>query len=215
VTIKPEHALLALVVLYFVSKSSNGSAAHSPFAAAPAPPGVKHDANRTPLTAEQARELLEQTFRNFIMREPTPLELAMLLAHSALETGRWKKMLGNNWGFVTTDGGLDWFEVEGNPLKFRWYATPEQGCEDWLRQLMNNWSDAWGAIDSDNPTTYEQGLEHGRFGSYFGDPVTVGPGYLKGLTGLYNEFKNWTTIPPTRIAKRAGRARLAPARRRA
>lgn len=193
-------ALIALAALYLLSKRPGGHSPNAPHASE----GVRHDANLTPLTAGQARANIEQVFRSFIMREPSPREVAMLLAHSALETGRWKKMYGWNPGFVTTDGGLDFFELDGNPLKFRWYMTAPLGFEDWMRQLVENWSDAWALIDSDDPQSYVNALQKGRHGSYYGDADPQTYGHTLGL--LYREFLVWTSLGPEKKARRALRA---------
>lgn len=177
--------VLALVVLWSLFRKDEHP--HTPASHA----GQQREANRTPLTVDQARLLIEQSFKRLALREPTLNEHAMLLAHSALETGRWQKMLAWNWGFVTTDGSLDYFTVPGNPLKFRWYVAAPAGCDDWIGQLMSNWPEAWAALDSDDATAYVRGLERGRHGSYFG--AGEGPGYRRNMISLYAEFKTALT----------------------
>ena len=80
--------LLALAVLWFLRKDQSApSHAH-----APSHPGQQREATLTPLAFEQASATIASTFKAAVGREPTLREHAMLMAHSALEVGRWKKM---------------------------------------------------------------------------------------------------------------------------
>ena len=62
---------------------------------------------QTPLTFEQARDALETALGNAIGGPPTVRTLALALAHTALETGRWKSLYNYNWGNIKALKGYD------------------------------------------------------------------------------------------------------------
>lgn len=198
-----ESGLLLLALLYFLRPNTP----HSPNAST----GVKHEANRTPLTSQAFRAALRRGFEGQEGREPTSAEEAMLLAHSAAETGRWKSMYGFNPGFVTTAGGVDYFagsDIDpANPLLFRWYADIDAGVKDWLYVLQRDWPDAWAHLDGD-VFGYVEGLFKGAHGSYFGD-ASVYPKYQKLVNALFNEFSAWTSLGPDKASKAADRGSTA------
>ena len=153
---------------------------------APAPKGTQHSADRTPQAPAAARTQIAASYREVTGQEPSPEALAMLMAHSAGETGRWRKMSGWNYGFVTTLGGHDWFELPPNPLKFKWYGSAPEGCRDWLETIRDNFPDAWAVVGSGDAAAYVLGLHKGKHGSYFGDaPVAQ---YERLVRLLYGEL---------------------------
>jgi hypothetical protein len=154
--------------------------------------GQQHAPERTPLAAAQARAVMMNAWKEYFTKPPTIGQMAMILAHTALETGRWKKMYGNNWGFITTAGGLDYYILPDNPLKFRWYPSLDAGARDYLSFMYQHMNSAYELWDSDNPMAYVHELRKKHY--FCGDEADcdrVEPGYVRAVTGLYNEFKIW------------------------
>jgi hypothetical protein len=177
-------ALLLLLLIGYAFKG--GAPASGKKRGAPAGKGTRREANRTPQTPDAARAQIVASFTELQGKAPTAPELALLLAHSAGETARWAKMYGWNYGFTTTLGGRDYFQLPGNPLLFKWFADAPTGCRDWLEMLRDSFPGAWSALPSGDPAAYVQGLVHGRAGSYFGDaPVAA---YELLVTRLAREF---------------------------
>lgn len=177
----------AVFLLALLALSSRGRAAPGKRrGGSPAHKGTERTATRTPQTPDAARSQIVASFRALEGRDPSPNELGMLLAHSAGETGRWGKMTAWNYGFTTTLGGHDWFQLPGNPLRFRWYPDAASGCGDWLAMLKDGFPGAWEALPAGDPVRYVQGLLNGRAGSYFGTgPVAA---YERLVGRLYVEF---------------------------
>lgn len=143
----------------------------------------------TPLAVDEAARAIARAFAELEGRQPTPRELAMLKAHSALETGQWKKMSNWNPGMVTTPNrSRDYFQMPGNPLFFVSYSSVDDGFRDWESELKRNWPDAWSVLDGGNPHEYSLGLLHGRLGSYMGGEKEF-PNYDAGIARLYTQFE--------------------------
>lgn len=177
---------LAVLALLAWAYYSGGASAPGKRRKAPASQGTQRNADRTPQAPGAARTQIAASYREVTGQEPSPEALAMLMAHSAGETGRWRKMSGWNYGFVTTLGGHDWFELPGNPLKFKWYASAADGCRDWLETIRDNFPDAWAVVGSGDAARYVLGLHKGKHGSYFGDaPVAQ---YERLVASLFGEY---------------------------
>lgn len=179
-----ELASLGLLLLIAFTFKGARSAPGTP--RKPVSQGTEHQASKTLQSPGAARTQIVDAFKAEAGREPTTEELALLLAHSAGETGRWRSMYGWNYGFTTTNGGADWFALPGNPLKFKWFADAPTGARDWLSTLRSAFPDAWAALPSGDPAQYVQGLLHGKHGSYFG-PAPV-PAYERLVRLLYAEY---------------------------
>lgn len=193
--------LAVLLLLAWAWKSQGGASAPGKKRKAPSQ-GTERRADATPQTLGAARTQVAASYLEVTGQEPSPEALAMLLAHSAGETGRWKKMRGWNYGFVTTLGGHDWFKLEGNPLLFKWYPSAADGCRDWLETIRDNFPDAWAVVGSGDPTAYVLGLHRGRHGSYFGDaPVAA---YTRLVGTLYAEYLP-AGVAPQKAAQAAKR----------
>ena len=107
--------LLALLLAYGYSRRG-GSPSSPRERGKPSVPGEQKDATLTQQTAEQAKAQIASSYLELTGSPASPAALAMLLAHSAGETGRWLKMHCWNYGFVTTRGGLPWFVLPNNAL---------------------------------------------------------------------------------------------------
>jgi len=100
---------------------------------------------------------------------------ALLLAHSALETGHWKKMPGNNYGgikatkswkgkavsFVTQEvlGGRALFLTQN----FRAYDTLEDGAKDFVALLQTRYAKAWVALEHGDAILYASLLKQAYY----------------------------------------------------
>jgi hypothetical protein len=192
--IKPEVGL-ALLVLFFLARGGQAATLpHSPNVST----GQKKPATHITITPVLFRRLLREAFERATGRLPLANEEALLLAHSAAETGRWKSMWNFNPGFVTTSGTLDYFEGReidpNNTLLFRSYDTMAAGLDDWIDVLRRDFPDAWAHVDGD-VAQYVDGLYHGRHGSYFGGQEVYAK-YQRLVNSLFNEFLNWTSLGP-------------------
>jgi hypothetical protein len=164
----------------------------------PPPPGPpeEHPIETTPLAYEQAREWLAWAYSAETAELAPATALAMLLAHSAIETGQWAKMHGNNFGNVTALGrdrpyfiirGITEY-VGGKPVKvdmaFRWYPDPGLGAWDFVHVLRTSFPKAWALLESDDPSAYATALADA--GYYTGSREK----YAAGLASLYLDFKH-------------------------
>ena len=61
------------------------------------------DAEKRPLSFEQAAPAMKAALSNQLGHDPSDEVLALALAKTALETGRWQSMWNDNW--VTFPGG--------------------------------------------------------------------------------------------------------------
>jgi hypothetical protein len=159
----------------------------------------------TPLS----REMAQAAIHDAVGDSASPVSVAILTAHSALETGRWKSIhrynFGNvkcseNWvGLFTTfacneliAGKLQWFAPEdgqwqnppGHPqTRFRAFSSATQGAEDHLNFLKRSrYAQAWGLAQAGDPIGFVHALHDA---GYFTAPV--GP-YARGVDLLTAEY---------------------------
>lgn len=106
------------------------------------------NAVRTPVTLSRARQTLGAAFGQLVGRQPTEIELKMIVAYSALETGNWSAMWNWNWGNVTvSSSGAPWYRLSHkdpaeNVQRYRAFPTAETGAVHYVR-LLRNRPDAW------------------------------------------------------------------------
>lgn len=162
----------------------------------PPPPGPpeEHPVETTPLTYEEARKWLAWAYSADTAELVPPDVLAMLLAHSGLETGQWAKMHGNNFGNVSANRDRPYFIIRGiteyvggkpvvMDMVFRWYPSPGLGAWDFVHVLRNSFPKAWALLESDDPKAYAYALADS--GYYTGSRET----YAETLAKLYADFK--------------------------
>lgn len=184
-----------LGALWLLKKYSAAPASHPTPGAFAVSNGTEHPARLTQLSSTQARDIMRKAWTEYFTAPVSLNQLAMALAHTALETGRWKKMYCNNWGFVTTAGSLDYFMIPGNPLKFRFYQDPLTGAKDYLQFMFQHMNSAYELMGSDDPHAYVHQLKlHNYFGD--GDEST----YANAVAAMYAEFKNWLSVEPPPVS---------------
>ena len=162
----------------------------------PPPPGppAEHPPTITAVSYDDARDWLAWAYSAETGELPSVAELAMLLAHSALETASWGKLRGFNFGNITALGrdrpyfvlrGVTEY-VGGKPvvvdMVFRWYPTVTLGAWDFVHTLRKTFTGAWSLLDSSNPTAYANALADA---SYYTGPRDK---YAAGLGKLFTEF---------------------------
>lgn len=154
----------------------------------------------TELQPREATRFVAEAFWHAWGVRPTALQLAILVAQSALETGNWGKM--HNWNFgnmrpgsqwkgrITTQDGAD--EVvagrrvtfapgdwKNNP--FRAYGSPEEGSQDFVRFVMAR-TKAWTGVLNGDPVEYSLGLK--AHGYYTADEFS----YTAGVRRLVKQY---------------------------
>lgn len=142
----------------------------------PLEPGGEVPRIVTMLSPDDAREALNAAFQTVTGEAPTPSQLALLMAQSALETGHWKSMHNNNFGNVATGTGKGrrYFsqntqELIGGAWKpvtmhFRAYGDPLKGAIDFVRTLRVTFGSAWSVlIGSADPGEYVRALKAARY----------------------------------------------------
>lgn len=145
-------------------------------------PANERSSRVTKLSETLAPEIIRDAFIRLEGYAPMNATVAMLSAHSALETGRWQKMRGNNFGnVIETRSDHDYFCL--NKRKWRWYSTPEQGAYDWLALLRKRYPEAWReALMGDSPAAFVKAL---KANGYFEEDEQP---YALAVGGLFAEY---------------------------
>lgn len=166
------------------------------------------EAVRKVLELTEVREAFACAYHRVFGIRPSAEALALLLAHSALETGRWKAGLwcynfGNKKASLTypgwhcyfrcnelINGKYEWFDPPHPQTRFRAYLTAADGAEAQIRFLgtatragkPNRYQAAWNALLAGLPQEFCAALHRA---GYF--TAHLGP-YQKAVVGLYNEY---------------------------
>jgi hypothetical protein len=134
--------------------------------------------------------------------------IALLVAHSALETGRWKSIhcfnLGNEKASQeyaglycqfrcneVINGKVQWFDPPHPQCNFRAFQSLESGAIDHLRFLSQRerYAKAWLAAKSGDPAAFVHAL---KAGGYF--TADEGP-YLSAVKSLFEEYRRLAPQP--------------------
>ncbi len=125
---------------------------------------------KTPLTFAEAAKAMRQGILVATGEHPSNAALALALAKTALETGRWQSMWNNNWGNVKAgaeyygmytcitlnevlNGRTVWFAPEGElvrkdgPLKYAPLAVPPGHVQTRMRAYANAYDGAQQYVD--------------------------------------------------------------------
>lgn len=175
-------------------------------------------ANRlTPLTRQDVAAALAEAYARVAGGPPSTRVLALLLAHTAFETGRWQKLHNFNFGnvkaastfsFITqfrcseVENGVEQFFDPPDPhCNFRAYSNAADGAADYIKVLQSrpHW---WAGLQTEDPTAFVAALATSP--KYFtGDPVA----YKRAISSLFDEFR-----PLAQAAARAQRLASSPSR---
>jgi hypothetical protein len=175
-------------------------------------------ANRlTPLTRPDAAAALAEAYARVTGAPPSARVLALLLAHTAFETGRWQKLHNFNFGnvkaapsfsFITqfrcseVENGVEQFFDPPDPhCNFRAYSNAADGAVDYIKVLQSrpHW---WAGLQTEDPGAFVDALATPP--KYFtGDPAA----YKRAIASLFDEFR-----PLARAAVRAPRSASSPSR---
>jgi hypothetical protein len=125
--------------------------------------------------------------------------LLVLLAQSALETGRWRSCwcynLGNakhvandgrSWCYYRCNelinGQWIWFDPPSQGCCFRAFESLEDGAIDYLRLLIKQYAAAWPAVLLGDAAAFVEQLKRSN---YFTAPLAP---YRASVVSIYNEF---------------------------
>jgi hypothetical protein len=148
------------------------------------------EATRTPLDMSD--------FRGWLEVAGTPqAAMPALLALLALEHGRGKSVWGHNWGNIVATGSQSFQVLPNNPLRFRVFASHEEGAREFLA-LMNRKPELWAAAQSGDPERFIRAYEKSWLAG------ELAPEGRKGLASLLREFaeSGWgPLLSPGDVAK--------------
>ncbi len=131
----------------------------------------------TTMTALDVLRAFRTAFQNEIGRTPSNSTLAILVAQSCLECGRWKSMHCYNFGNIRPPKNWngDYCQFRCNeqtaPGKWVWYDPPSPGSnfvafEDapsgaafYMKTLSQHWPEAWTAALNGDSTGFVHGLK--------------------------------------------------------
>lgn len=154
----------------------------------------------TKLGEGEATYSLREAYKRVIGEYPTKQTLAILIAQTALETGRWKSMHNGNWGNIKSrpNDGRYWtmfecgeiingkeviFKPPHDQCKFRAYLTPIDGAEDYIKFLKTTrYTKALAQLQNGKVAEYTTELKKA---GYFTANLRR---YISTMTKLYNEF---------------------------
>lgn len=154
----------------------------------------------TPMSALDVLKAFRTAFCNEVGRTPSNSTLAILVAQSALECGRWKSMHCFNFGNIRPPKNWqgDYCQFRCNeqtaPGKWVWYDPPSpgsnfvafkdapSGAAFYMHMLASRWPEAWTAALSGNATAFVHGLK--QRGYFTADEAP----YLRAVTKLCAEF---------------------------
>lgn len=163
----------------------------------------------TPFSFEEAAAAMRYALMLQLGKDPDAAVLALALAKTALETGRWQKIHRYNWGNIKAGekyvgmytcfrcnevikGKVVWFspttdgftEPPGHPqTRFRAYANHYDGAVEYVRFVSSGrYGGAWSALLTGDAAEFVHRL---KLAGYFTADESA---YLKGVVGLRDEF---------------------------
>lgn len=134
-----------------------------------------HADQLTPISPGALYTALQDVWSAVVGGSPTRAALLVLLAQVAEETG-WRSCHAWNLGNVKhvpgdghdyvqfrcneiINGKEVWFDPPHPATSFRWFATLEDGCVDYLGILHKHFAPAWPAVLAGDPTAFVHALK--------------------------------------------------------
>lgn len=155
----------------------------------------------TPLTAQDVALAFRSAYETVCGVTPSKECLALLVAQSALETGRWRSIHCFNFGNVKAsrdytglycmfrcneviDGKVVWFDPPHPQTFFRAFESAESGAIDHIRFLAGRkrYAAAWEAAQAGTPLAFVEMLK--KAGYFTAD---AGP-YARAVISLWKEY---------------------------
>jgi hypothetical protein len=154
---------------------------------------------KTPITPLDVARALRAAWLKLFEVIPADQCIAVLMAQSALETGRWKSCWNYNLGNIkgggkwTGDtcqfrcnevikGKVEWFDPPHPQTTFRAYSTLTDAAADYLWLLRRRFFASWEPILRGDPIAFSQAL---KAQNYYTAPE---PPYTKAVKSLYSEY---------------------------
>lgn len=155
----------------------------------------------TPLTAKEVALAFRSAFETVCGRTPSNACLALLVAQSALETGRWKSIHRYNFGNVKAgseytgkycqfkcneveNGKVVWYSPPHPQCNFRAFDSVEAGAVDHVRFLAQRkrYARAWEVAQTGMPLAFVDELKSAGYFTADAEP------YRKAVASLWNEY---------------------------
>lgn len=153
---------------------------------------------KTPLSAREVAIAFRDAYSYVSGSPPSVAVLALLMAQSAFETGRWENIRNFNFGGIKAGPGWNGdvqthrcFEhVGGDRISypagdphcmFRSYGSAEEGAKDYIG-LLSKRASWWEALHSGSPYTFVERL---KAGGYFTGNLEA---YKNGVASLWREY---------------------------
>lgn len=155
----------------------------------------------TQLTPSQVIRAFRSAYGTVCGKDPSRECLALLVAQSALETGRWRSIHRFNFGNVKAsqdytgyyvqfrcneviNGKLQWFDPPHSQCNFRAFESDETGAIDHLRFLSQRkrYAHAWEVAQSGMPLAFVDALK--RAGYFTADEQP----YARAVASLWREY---------------------------
>lgn len=163
---------------------------------------------------EPALLAVEMTAAWRALRDETPKResILVLMAHSALETGRWKSCHCWNLGNVKSKEGdgrdytffrcnevikgkVVWFDPPHPETRFRAFRTLREGALDHLAFLMGmkRYAHAWPYVLNADPVAFVHALKAG--GYFTADPIP----YARSVASIFYEYERKLPFEPAPV----------------
>jgi hypothetical protein len=157
------------------------------------------EAVKTPITPKDIARALRAAWLKLFEETPADGTIALLMAQSALETGRWKSCWNFNLGNIkggakwqgdtcqfrcneVIKGKVEWFDPPHPQTTFRAYPTLEAAAADYLWLLHRRFAQCWMHVLRPDPVAFSQALKRQN---YYTAPE---PPYTRAVASLFREY---------------------------
>jgi hypothetical protein len=157
------------------------------------------EAVKTPITPLDVARALRAGWLRLFETVPADQQVAVLMAQSALETGRWKSCWNYNLGNIkgggkwkgdtcqfrcneVLGGVVQWFDPPHPQTTFRAYPNLTDAAADYLWLLRRRFSVAWEPVLRGDPVAFSQALKAQR---YYTAPE---PPYTRAVKSLFGTY---------------------------